>query len=146
MKFHSKSLHDLDQIVSQILCSCNQSKIFTFTGNLGAGKTTLIKKICENLGYFKDITSPTFSIINEYKESNLTIYHMDLYRLKDQNELFEIGFEDYLFSGFYNFIEWPQVANNMMDVPHYAVSITYDPISEIRDIDIDFINVFNNKQ
>lgn len=146
MKFHSKSLHDLDQIASQILSSCNQSKIYTFTGNLGAGKTTLIKKICEKMGYFKEITSPTFSIINEYKEGNLSIYHMDLYRLKNKNELFEIGFEDYLYSGFYTFIEWPQVANAMLDMPHYAVSINYDPKSEIRDIDINFIHVFNNLQ
>ena len=146
MKFQSKSLNDLDQIVLQILNSCDQSKIFTFTGNLGAGKTTLIKKICENLGYHKDITSPTFSIINEYKEGDLTIYHMDLYRLKDPSELFEIGFEDYLFSSFYNFIEWPQVAFSLLDLPHYAVSITYNPISEIREIDIDFIHVFNNQK
>lgn len=136
MKLQSKNLDDLNTIVLQILERCDQSKIFTFKGNLGAGKTTLIKKICENLGYHKEITSPTFSIVNEYVEDDLIIYHMDLYRLKDEGELFEIGFEDYLFSGYYNFIEWPQVAISILDMPHYAVSIIYDPILEIRNIDI----------
>jgi tRNA threonylcarbamoyladenosine biosynthesis protein TsaE len=144
MKFQSERLDDLDQIASQILSSCAQSKVFTLTGNLGAGKTTLIKKICAVLGYKKDITSPTFSIINEYTEGSQIIYHMDLYRIKDQNELFEIGFEDYLFSENYNFIEWPKVAEELLDMTHYAINIFYNPISKIREIDLKFIDHHNN--
>jgi tRNA threonylcarbamoyladenosine biosynthesis protein TsaE len=106
---------ELDTIAQLIIQSFPDSKVFTFTGDLGAGKTTLIKSLCRNLSYHGDITSPTFSIINEYTSSDLTIYHMDLYRIQQEEELIQLGFEDYLFSGHYCFIEWPQIARSFFD-------------------------------
>ena len=82
----SHSLDDLPQLVQEILQDCIDSTIFVFYGNLGAGKTTLIKTLCQQLGYKGDVTSPTFSLVNHYKTSDIDIYHMDLYRLKDEEE------------------------------------------------------------
>ena len=119
----SHSLDDLPQLVQEILGDCIDSKIFVFYGNLGAGKTTLIKTLCHQLGYNGDVTSPTFSLVNHYKTLEIDIYHMDLYRLKDEEEALEIGIEEYLYSGAYCFIEWPQVVIPLLDEPYYKVQI-----------------------
>ena len=119
----SHSLDDLPQLVQEILGDCIDSKIFVFYGNLGAGKTTLIKTLCQQLGYKGDVTSPTFSLVNHYKTLEIDIYHMDLYRLKDEEEVLEIGIEEYLYSGAYCFIEWPQVVIPLLDEPYYKVQI-----------------------
>lgn len=124
--YHSQSLEDLENLVVQIMSDCNESIVFTFTGDLGAGKTTLIKSICAHLGYTGDVTSPTFSIINEYSSSKIKIYHMDLYRLKNLEEAIDIGLEDYLFSNAYCLIEWPQVALDMLDLCYYDIKIDVD--------------------
>lgn len=117
------SLNDLDNVAQRILQSCQTSTLFTFTGDLGAGKTTLIKSLCSQLGYHGDVNSPTFSIINEYCNESTTIYHIDLYRIKNNHELFEIGFEDYIFSGHYCFVEWPQIAENLWKENLYEIEI-----------------------
>lgn len=119
----SHSLDDLPQLVQEILGDCIDSKIFVFYGNLGAGKTTLIKTLCQQLGYKGDVTSPTFSLVNHYKTLEIDIYHMDLYRLKDEEEAIEIGIEEYLYSGAYCFIEWPQVVIPLIDESYYKVQI-----------------------
>ena len=119
----SYSLNDLPQLVQEILQDCIESKIFVFYGNLGAGKTTLIMTLCQQLGYKGDVTSPTFSLVNHYKTLEIDIYHMDLYRLKDEEEALEIGIEEYLYSGAYCFIEWPQVVIPLLDEPYYKVQI-----------------------
>ena len=119
----SYSLNDLPQLVQEILGDCIDSKIFVFYGNLGAGKTTLIKTLCQQLGYKDDVTSPTFSLVNHYTTLEIDIYHMDLYRLKDEEEALEIGIEEYLYSGAYCFIEWPQVVIPLLDEPYYKVQI-----------------------
>ena len=75
---------------------------------MGAGKTTLIKSLCEKLGVSDSVTSPTFSIVNEYKGADGPVYHFDFYRLKDQNEALDMGYEEYFYSGNYCFIEWPE--------------------------------------
>ncbi len=132
----SHSLNDLPQLVQEILRDCIDSKIFVFYGNLGAGKTTLIKTLCQQLGYKGDVTSPTFSLVNHYKTLEIDIYHMDLYRLKDKEEALEIGIEEYLFSGAYCFIEWPQVVIPLLDESYYKVQIeTLENLS--RKIDIE---------
>ena len=119
----SHSLNDLPQLVQEILGDCIDSKIFVFYGNLGAGKTTLIKTLCQQLGYKGDVTSPTFSLVNHYKTLEIDIYHMDLYRLKDEEEALEIGIEEYLYSDAYCFIEWPQVVIPLLDESYYKVQI-----------------------
>lgn len=114
MELMIQSLKDLDHAASQLLAFAGERKKFAFTGEMGAGKTTLIKSICQQLGVQEIATSPTFSIINEYvyidvlgKQS--TVYHIDLYRLHRIEEAVNIGIEDYLYGEHYCFIEWPQL-------------------------------------
>jgi tRNA threonylcarbamoyladenosine biosynthesis protein TsaE len=106
MQLTATSLSDLQSIASEII-SETDSRIFLFYGDMGAGKTTLIKSLCKVLGSEDNITSPTFSIVNEYSGPN-KIYHFDFYRLKDQTEALDIGCEEYFYSGNYCFIEWPE--------------------------------------
>jgi tRNA threonylcarbamoyladenosine biosynthesis protein TsaE len=91
------------------------SRVFAFFGSMGAGKTTFIKAICAELGVEDIVQSPTFSIINEYKtRSGESIYHFDFYRIKKIGEVFDIGYEDYLYSGNYCFIEWPELIGPLL--------------------------------
>jgi tRNA threonylcarbamoyladenosine biosynthesis protein TsaE len=102
---------------------------FAFYGTMGAGKTTFIKSICNQLGVVDTVNSPTFAIINEYAtEGENQIHHFDLYRLEKEQELLDIGFEDYLYSNNWNFIEWPEIAE-----PFFTESVVKVEISEIED-------------
>jgi len=104
----------IDEAASQLLLSFQPLKIFLFNGNLGAGKTTLITAICRRLGSLNLISSPTFSIINEYKFNSASIFHFDLYRLKNLEEAMDIGLEEYIYSGNYCFIEWPEKVTKIL--------------------------------
>jgi len=121
--FEATKQEELLEIATQILSTCTDSKIFTFTGDLGAGKTSFIQAFCKVLGYNQEVTSPTFSLVNEYKTLEDTLFHMDLYRLRSISEAHEIGIEEYLFSGHYCFIEWPQIIEELLDMGHYSVHI-----------------------
>lgn len=95
----------------QLVEFAKQERVFLFHAPMGAGKTTFIKSLCQYLGVRDSMSSPTYSIVNEYNTtSNLKLYHFDLYRLKSSEELFELGFDDYISSGNYLFIEWPELA------------------------------------
>jgi len=108
-KFEIIYSHDnIIETASNLLNHFNTKKIFCFKGNLGAGKTTFISAICKILGSKNIISSPTFSIVNEYNSENGIIYHFDLYRLKNLEEAMDIGFEEYIYSKSYCFIEWPE--------------------------------------
>jgi tRNA threonylcarbamoyladenosine biosynthesis protein TsaE len=105
---HLNSITDLSRAAEEILIYSTGKRIFCFYGEMGAGKTTLIKEICKQLGVNDEGSSPTFSIVNEYKISAtgnkpVKCYHFDLYRLKSESEFFDIGYEDYIFSGNYCF-------------------------------------------
>lgn len=132
-------MEDLSNLSAQILMDFPESKIFTFAGQLGAGKTTLIKALSFCLGYRGEVTSPTFSLINEYPIEGKMVYHMDLYRLKDVNEALDIGIEEYLYSGHYCFIEWPQIVKSLMDAPHNAIKISAD-VFGFRKIEVTFVS------
>ncbi len=136
--FRSESLDDLEQLSNEILMTCTKSQIFTFEGQLGAGKTTLIKSMCQYLGYTDEVTSPTFSLVNEYQTPSSMIYHMDLYRLNSENELLDIGFEEYLDGDAFCFIEWPQIAENLIVQSHYKIKILLNEDLS-RKIEIDFV-------
>ncbi|EAS19480.1 conserved hypothetical protein [Flavobacteria bacterium BBFL7] len=101
-------IDDIDQVARQIL-SQTSNKVFLLDAPMGSGKTTLINAMCKQLGIKEVTSSPTFSIVNEYKTDKLTVYHFDLYRIKDKTELFDIGIEEYLDSNAYLFIEWPDL-------------------------------------
>jgi tRNA threonylcarbamoyladenosine biosynthesis protein TsaE len=105
---NASSISDLKAIAQQIIEYAGTTRIFLFYGDMGAGKTTLIKSLCDVLGSTDNITSPTFAIVNEYVAKEGKIYHFDFYRLKNQNEALDIGSDEYFYSGNYCFIEWPE--------------------------------------
>ncbi|MFZ1705142.1 MAG: tRNA (adenosine(37)-N6)-threonylcarbamoyltransferase complex ATPase subunit type 1 TsaE [Saprospiraceae bacterium] len=109
--------------VDNILKSFPNCKIFLLEGNLGSGKTTLVKYFCQKLNYTGMVNSPTYSIINEYEVESQTIYHMDLYRLKNREEVLDIGIEEYFYSNMYCFIEWPELVKNMIYEPYLTCQI-----------------------
>lgn len=99
-------LADIEEVAKQLIENL-KTKTWLFYGNMGVGKTTLIKAIVKQLGCNDEVSSPTFSIINEYEINNDKIFHFDLYRIKDLEEAYNFGIEDYLDSNHYIFIEWP---------------------------------------
>ena len=117
-------LNQIDEVAQQILKQLKHPTIL-FYGDLGAGKTTLIKALVKALGSDDSVSSPTFSLINEYKnQDGDTIYHLDLYRLKEENEAYDIGIEEILDSGGLKFIEWPQKINNLIDDNVHSAKIS----------------------
>ena len=99
-------------------------RIFSFYGAMGVGKTTFIKALCRELGSSDYVTSPTFALINEYSTSNGTvIYHFDFYRIKKLEEAFDLGYEDYIYSGNYCFIEWPEMIESLL--PEGIVAVRF---------------------
>ena len=98
-------------------------RVFAFYGKMGAGKTTFVKAICEELGVDDVITSPTFAIINEYSLPSNSIYHFDFYRIKKLEEVYDMGYEDYFYSGALCFIEWPELIEDILPDDAVRVSI-----------------------
>jgi len=97
--------------------------IILFSGEMGAGKTTLIKQLCVALGIDDEVSSPTFSLVNEYGSPNGPVYHFDLYRIRSVDELYDIGYEDYFFSGYLCMVEWPEMASELIPTEHVMVNI-----------------------
>jgi tRNA threonylcarbamoyladenosine biosynthesis protein TsaE len=121
IKITIKNLSELPQAATQILEVAEGNRIFLFYANMGMGKTTLIKELCKQLGVNENVSSPTFSIVNEYEGGGKRIYHFDFYRLKDEHEAFDLGYEEYFYSGNYCFVEWPEKIENLL--PESAVSV-----------------------
>ena len=120
----SKSLDDLSSVAQQLITFGESCKTWLFIGEMGAGKTTLIKKICQELEVLDQVSSPTFSIVNEYlTQVNETVYHFDFYRLEDIKEAVNIGAEDYFFSGHLCLIEWPQIIANLLPDKYMTIEI-----------------------
>lgn len=119
------SISDLEKAAVEFLSLMGSNKIFAFHGEMGAGKTTFIKAICMAMGVSENITSPTFSLVNEYRiPSGSFIYHFDCYRLKNIAEAYDIGTEEYFYSGNYCFIEWPEKIEELLPETTVAVTIT----------------------
>ncbi|MFC4269360.1 tRNA (adenosine(37)-N6)-threonylcarbamoyltransferase complex ATPase subunit type 1 TsaE [Polaribacter marinivivus] len=115
------SLQDLPKIASEIISSA-KNKTLLFYGQMGVGKTTLIKELCKSLGVLDNISSPTFSLVNEYQTANNDkVYHFDFYRIEDEEEAYDIGIEDYFDSKNWCFVEWPENIENLL--PLDAVEI-----------------------
>ena len=117
-------INDLDHIretAREFIDNMGNRKVFAFYGKMGAGKTTFIKAVCEELGVEDVITSPTFAIINEYSGKDDTIYHFDFYRIKKLEEVYDMGYEDYFYSGALCFIEWPELIEEVL--PEDAVKV-----------------------
>ena len=117
-----KSERELQGIVPELIKDFDGRKVILFYGEMGVGKTTLIKLLCGSLGVEETTSSPTFSIVNEYLSvTNESIFHFDFFRIKKETEVFDLGYEDYFYSGDYCFIEWPEKIPNLL--PDNAVEI-----------------------
>ncbi|MFN7910941.1 MAG: tRNA (adenosine(37)-N6)-threonylcarbamoyltransferase complex ATPase subunit type 1 TsaE [Bacteroidota bacterium] len=118
----SYQLPEISEIAKKIL-GLNK-KVVLFYGEMGSGKTTLIKELCQQLGSKSQFSSPTFQIVNEYVYDGGLIFHFDLYRLNATSELIDLGFDDYLFSGNYCFIEWPQKSEELVTHDFIQINLT----------------------
>jgi tRNA threonylcarbamoyladenosine biosynthesis protein TsaE len=125
MVFHEASQTDLPEISKALLKNAGDKRIWLFHGEMGSGKTTLIKALGQVLDVEDQMSSPTFSIINEYKtRNNGRIFHFDFYRIKNEAEAYDIGTEEYFYSGDYCFIEWPEKIPNLIPDQRAEVTIT----------------------
>lgn len=133
--FQCKNLVELEDISEEILRTYKDDRIFIFRGELGAGKTTLIKAICKQLHVIDQTNSPSFAIINEYNTSGkLKLYHFDFYRIKTLEEVFDIGYEEYFYSGNYCFIEWPELVEEILPKEYVEIKISWDINTNLRNI------------
>lgn len=122
------SLDQIDAAAEKFLGMAGNAAVMAFSGDLGAGKTTFIQALCRQLGVDTDVNSPTFALINEYfTGSGDSIYHFDLYRIEDPSELFDLGYEEYFYSGSRCFIEWPEKASHLIPEEALMVQIGVHP-------------------
>ena len=118
------STAELKVVAQELLTFANGEKFFIFEGEMAAGKTTFIKAFCEALGVDDLVSSPTFSIVNEYESKAGLVYHFDFYRLKNLQEAYDIGYEDYFYSGAYCLVEWPIKVQELLPEKYIKVEIT----------------------
>ena len=125
------NLNDLGILAKDLLIFAGDCKFFAFFGEMGAGKTTFIRRLCQEIGITENVSSPTFSLINEYNDAvGKKIFHFDFYRIKKEEEAVEIGCEEYFSSGHYCFVEWSEKILNLL--PQEIVRITIDVEYENR--------------
>lgn len=118
------SLDNISEAAQQFISQMDNNTLFAFYGSMGAGKTTFIKAVCEQLGVEDVITSPTFAIVNEYEAHDGVIYHFDFYRIKKPSELMDMGAEDYFYSGQLCFMEWPELVEEALPLNTKKIKIT----------------------
>ncbi|MDR0186217.1 tRNA (adenosine(37)-N6)-threonylcarbamoyltransferase complex ATPase subunit type 1 TsaE [Prevotella brunnea] len=122
MEIQIKSLDTIQEAAKTFIENIGKNKVFAFYGKMGAGKTTFIKAVCETLGVTDVITSPTFAIVNEYTDGeDNPIYHFDFYRIKKLEEVYDMGYEDYFYSGNLCLLEWPELIEELL--PENAVKV-----------------------
>jgi len=122
-EFSCRTEEELPPIAIQILAFCGMKRVVALKGGMGAGKTALTKVFCRLLGVTENVSSPTFSLINEYRDGDgKPVFHFDFYRIESQQEALDIGVEEYFYSGSFCFVEWPEKILNLM--PEDAVSVT----------------------
>jgi len=118
------SLNEIEQVAKELLSIPQLKKVITFNAEMGAGKTTFIKALVKELGVLDNSSSPTFSLVNEYQtENGETVYHFDLYRLNSEEEAYDMGIDEYFYSGNWCFIEWPEKTPNLIPIDHATISI-----------------------
>ena len=124
MEIKIQSLESIHEAAREFIAAMGDNTVFALYGKMGAGKTTFVKALCEELGVSDVISSPTFAIVNEYRsdETGELIYHCDFYRIKKLSEVYDMGYEDYFYSGALCFIEWPELVEELL--PGDAVKVT----------------------
>ena len=130
----AEHLKALDLIAKKLIDKFPDNRIYAFYGKMGAGKTTFIQAVCRALGSSDNVTSPTFALINEYKTGQLqSVFHFDFYRIKDIEEAFDLGYEDYFYSGSYCLIEWPELIEPLLpeNIVKVKIEVAEDGIRNI---------------
>lgn len=138
MEIRINDLEHIHDAAREFIAQIGTHRVFAFYGKMGAGKTTFVKAVCEVLGVDDVITSPTFAIVNEYEASSPSpfpatsfpsiIYHFDFYRIKRLEEVYDMGYEDYFYSGALCFIEWPELVEDLL--PDDAVRVTIEELAD----------------
>ncbi|HTN68646.1 MAG TPA: tRNA (adenosine(37)-N6)-threonylcarbamoyltransferase complex ATPase subunit type 1 TsaE [Dysgonamonadaceae bacterium] len=129
MDIQIKNISDINDAAQTFVNAMRDKKIFAFYGEMGTGKTTFIKAVCKILGVAETITSPTFAIVNEYKKKDgKPVFHFDFYRIKNIEDVFDFGYEDYFYSGDICFIEWPELIETLLpdDVVKIQITVGYN--------------------
>ncbi len=133
--FEINNIEELSKVSELLIDWCDYSNIVAFYGNMGAGKTTLIKNLCAKLGVQDEVNSPTFALVNEYQTENLdSVFHFDFYRIKSLEEVFDIGYEDYFYGGSLCLLEWPELIDPLMPEHFIKVEITLGDTDTSRKI------------
>lgn len=122
MEFKIESIEELGNVANDLIPQF-QHKVILFEGEMGAGKTTFIKVLVEQMGTKDEISSPTFSIVNEYETNSGKVFHFDMYRIKSEEEAMDFGIEEYLYSNHYCFIEWPSKIESLIPAEHHTIKI-----------------------
>ena len=130
MEIKIQSLESIHEAAREFIAAMGDNTVFALYGKMGAGKTTFVKALCEELGVSDVISSPTFAIVNEYRsdETGELIYHFDFYRIKKLSEGYDMGYEDYFYSGALCFIEWPELVEELL--PGDAVKVTIEELED----------------
>lgn len=132
----SYSLSELSEVAAWVIRHAGPQKLWCFYGEMGAGKTTLIKEICNQFGLNQNVSSPTFSLVNEYRLPNgKTLYHFDFYRIKSIEEVYDIGYEEYFESGNICLIEWPEMIEEILK-DETLLAIRISKLNDDREIEI----------
>ena len=133
------TLDNIREVAQQLVTLLDGAKVVAFYGEMGSGKTTIIKAVCECIGCVDVVNSPTFSIINEYfTKDGATIYHFDFYRLKSLREALDLGVEEYFYSGNFCFIEWSQLVETLLPENHIDIHIEKGNSPDTRILNIEY--------
>lgn len=134
MQIDISSVDELAEVAKAILTNHPSKTVFLFNGDMGAGKTTLIKELCQALEVEDDVSSPTFGFVNEYRSAQGSVFHFDFYRLENSEEAYAMGAEEYFFSGSYCFVEWPDLIKEFLPEQEKCLTIDIFVTEEGRSI------------